>query len=112
MEGFRDPFCRAPYRKNEGELRQFYAELSRQRHESSALKTGDAAFLAANGDVLCILRFDERECFLTAVNRSDSAQTLHIAPTDFRGAGKTTLAALPKVPEITLPPMDGKTLRL
>lgn len=112
MTGFRDPFCRAPYEKKDGELRQFYAALAAKRGGSTALKTGDVAFLAPCANVICLLRFGGGEAYLICVNRSEAPQALTLCATDFRGAPKAALKALPDIPEISVPPMDAVIVKL
>ena len=100
MQGFRDPFCRAPYRRGDKALRAFYTELAAQRGGSQALRRGDAAFAAWGGDVLCILRYTGAEAALAVVNRGGAPVTLRPALSDFaplRAADATRLGALPEL---------------
>lgn len=80
MAGVNDPFNRAPFREDDGELHDHYASLCRMRNENPALSTGEAVFSASSGDVLTILRYvnhnadvfglpAENGAFLTVVNR-------------------------------------------
>lgn len=112
MQGMRDPFCRGAYRKNDGELRELYSELANARNSSAVLKTGDVAFFAPNADTICLLRFKGKRAVLVAANRAGCEQTLKIKNSDFRGASHKALAALPKIPELTLAPTDAVVIRL
>ena len=82
MCGVGDPFNRLPFRKGDRDLCNTYAALARRRNENPALSTGEAAFMAADQDVLVILRYIREEkdvfglpaangTFLTVVNRSE-----------------------------------------
>ena len=82
MCGVGDPFNRLPFRKGDRDLQMSYAALSRRRNANPALSTGEARFMAADQDVLVILRYiqDGKDvfglpakngCFLVAVNRSE-----------------------------------------
>ncbi len=86
MEGLRDPFCRAPYVKQEKDTREWYSHLANLRRSSSALSHGDVAFAAPDEDCLCILRFDENERYICCVNRGWDAKRLRISPEMFSGA--------------------------
>ena len=76
MTGAGDPFNRRPLRQDTLSekalsLHDYIRELSQQRRSHPAFKEGEAFFLAANQDVLLILRTEERERILTVVNRSE-----------------------------------------
>ena len=82
MQGFCDPFNRAPYHEDDPGMREWYQALASLRHEHPALQTGAAAFFAPALDVIAVLRttvdgadaFDDgqpKETFLTVVNRAD-----------------------------------------
>lgn len=81
MQGFDDPFNRAPFVQNEPSLCEWYAALARLRNQNPALQQGAAAFLAPQEDVFAVLRFisNGRDalgeaatngCFLLVANRS------------------------------------------
>ena len=83
MCGVGDPFNRLPFRKGDRDLCNSYAALARRRNENPALSTGEAEFMAADQDVLVILRYIRGEkdvfglpaangTFLTVVNRSEA----------------------------------------
>lgn len=82
MCGVGDPFNRGPFREDLAELHDEYARLSAQRNGAPALSTGEARFMAADQNVLVILRYicDGKDAFglpaedgvyLTVVNRSE-----------------------------------------
>ena len=82
MQGFCDPFNRAPYHEDDPGMREWYQALASLRNEHAALQTGAAAFFAPALDVIAVLRttvdgadaFDDgqpKETFLTVVNRAD-----------------------------------------
>lgn len=112
MQGLRDPFCRAPYVKQEAETREYYAALAEARHASPALMRGDAAFCAPHKDVICILRFTEDSVVLTAANRGCGRFTLRLKPENFCGAEKNALAQLFELAELKLESLCAKTLVL
>lgn len=112
MEGFRDPFCRAPYRRSEDDLSSFYSELAAIRGKSSALRKGDAAFFAPDRDTLCILRFDGEEAYFAAANRSDSDRSLTLHSDSFRGVPRAALAAVPDVENVNIRPHSAVIIKL
>ena len=112
MTGFRDPFSRRPYRKNEEELRMYYADLARGRQESSALRRGDAAFCSPDADVICLLRFDEEEVYLVAVNRGLRGGSFPLRLVDFKGVEQDKLRALPEPGIVTVGAMDSVIIKL
>ncbi len=73
MEGVGDPFNRAPFREGDGELHQYYVNLSRLRGSDPVFAEGEAVFGASSGNVLTVLRYDARKAdgsvFLTVINR-------------------------------------------
>ena len=82
MQGFCDPFNRAPYHEEDPEMREWYQTLASIRSSHPALQTGAAAFFAPALDVIAVLRttvngadaFDDgqpKETFLTVINRAD-----------------------------------------
>ena len=81
MTGTGDPFNRRPVRDGmlSGEARSaeaaslhdYVKELAGKRNAHSALRTGDAVFLACDADVLLIFRSDGAERILTVVNRAE-----------------------------------------
>ena len=82
MQGFLDPFNRAPFPQGEDDITAYYRTLARIRNESDALRTGKAAFFAPHEDCIGILRYvlDGRDAFgkdkqdgivFTAINRAD-----------------------------------------
>ena len=83
MNGFTDPFNRAPFAMGEHPLVDWYGKLAQVRNEHTALSTGSIAVCAVDKDVLLVLRMvvngtdalghpAENGCFLLAVNRSEN----------------------------------------
>ena len=81
MEGFCDPFCRAPYQVRDPEMRVWYRKLAALRTTHPALRGGAVAVFAPAEDVVCVLRAitDGKDVFgktakdealLTVVNRA------------------------------------------
>ncbi len=71
MQGFLDPFNRAPFVEGETALVEEYQLWAQLRKQYPALRSGAAAFLPVHGDVCCVLRFDTQgEALLSVVNRS------------------------------------------
>ena len=103
MTGLRDPFCRASYREGDGEMRETYASLACARRESEALRLGDAAFCAPDGDTLCILRFAPGDTRLAVINRSLRPREVKLLPSDFCGCESPALERLPEMPPLTVP---------
>ena len=86
MQGFGDPFNRAPFCEQEPATADWYAQLSKIRHSHDALQQGAAAFLAPRPDVFAVLRCilngknalhepAANGCFLTVVNRGNLASS-------------------------------------
>ena len=73
MEGVGDPFNRAPFREVDGELHEYYVNLSRLRGSDPVFAEGEAVFGASSGNVLTVLRYDAKKAdgsvFLTVINR-------------------------------------------
>ena len=73
MEGVGDPFNRAPFRERDGELHQYYVNLSKLRRSDPVFADGEAVFGASSGNVLTVLRYDAKKTdgsvFLTVINR-------------------------------------------
>ncbi len=87
MQGFFDPFNRAPFEPGEGDVTDYYRKLSRIRDEAHALRTGKTAFFAPHEDCFGILRYvlNDRDVFdkpaqndiyFMAVNRSDQPRRI------------------------------------
>ena len=112
MQGLQDPFCRAPYRRRDGELREHYAALAAARHASPELLRGDAAFAHWGGDVVLILRFLGAKAKLVAVNRSGADVTLRPEGYMFRPLRACEQRALGALPELTVPAMGSVTVDL
>ena len=95
MCGVNDPFNRQPFMEGDRSLCEYYAQLAAQRRAAAALSTGEAEFMAANKDVILILRYinegldalgqpAENSAWLAVVNRS---QEVHHYTADCRAAG-------------------------
>ena len=73
MEGVGDPFNRAPFHEGDGELHQYYVNLSALRNSDPVFAEGDAVFGVSSGNVLTVLRYDAKEqngrAYLTVINR-------------------------------------------
>ena len=100
MWGLGDPFNRAPFREGDGELHDYYVNLSSMRNSADCLSTGNALFDAYSADVLTILRYvnDQRDAlglpaengaWLLAVNRGD-AEAPFTADASAAGCGTVT----------------------
>ena len=80
MEGYRDPFNRAPYPwgKEDKNLIKFYQRLGAFRKRCSCLKEGSFEPRMAQDDVLAYIRRDENDAVFCAVNRSDSPRRFRL----------------------------------
>ncbi len=89
MNGFTDPFNRAPFTMGNVPLVDWYKQLAALRNAHPALSTGSMAVCAPNSDVVLVLRMitdgtdalglpAENGCYLLAVNRSQQAVTVDI----------------------------------
>ena len=89
MEGFCDPFCRAPYAVVDPDMRAWYSRLAEIRNTHRALRAGAVAVFAPAEDVLCVLRAvtggtdvfggkAEDEALLTVLNRADRTVTCSV----------------------------------
>ncbi len=87
MNGFRDPFNRAPFHYGKNSLVDWYAKLGQLRNKHTALSTGAMGVCAANSDTLLVLRsitngldvFGEKadsSSLLMVINRSGSTVTV------------------------------------
>ncbi|MBP3653878.1 MAG: glycoside hydrolase family 13 protein [Oscillospiraceae bacterium] len=81
MNGFRDPFNRAPFHTGANPQVEWYAKLGQLRNEHPALSTGSMGVFHQGNDVVCVLRSvtngtdafgleAKNDCFLLVVNRS------------------------------------------
>ena len=84
MCGINDPFNRLPFREGDESIHDYYAALAQLRNSSPVLSTGQASFMAANKDVLLILRYindgvdafgekAENGAYLVVINRGQQA---------------------------------------
>ncbi len=119
MQGFCDPFNRAPYRVDDPEMLRWYSRLAALRRAHPALRTGALAVFAPAQDVLCVLRttvdgkdaFDgeqPEETLLLAVNRASRSVTCR-AELTLPGAGlvERTRLALVRARHTAAQPLDG-----
>ncbi len=83
MTGVSDPFNRLPFREGDVALRDFYAGLAALRSSAPALSTGQARYMAADDDLLLILRWIDKGrdvfgleaqdgAYLAVINRGDA----------------------------------------
>ena len=108
MQGFADPFCRAPLVRQfpENSLRDFYAGLAKRRNGSEPLRRGDAAFASYGDDVLVILRWVDGKAVLTGVNRGDKLEGIVPSFGDFSGLSGDAAAKLGLLPALEIPAAD------
>ena len=82
MEGFCDPFCRAPYHAADPAMADWYKRLAALRNSHPAMRSGAIAVFAPAEDVVCVLRAvtdgadafgapAASEALLTVVNRAE-----------------------------------------
>ena len=85
MCGVNDPFNRQPFQEGDSALHDYYARLAGQRQAADALSTGEAMFMAANKDLVLVLRYinngldalgmpAENGAYLAVVNRGETPQ--------------------------------------
>lgn len=106
MNGFRDPFNRAPFTMGAFPLVDWYRTLGGLRNRIPALRTGHVGFYAPSDDVLCVLRCitdgtdvfhqpAENGMYLLAVNRGAKAEYLRCSLLEpGHGLEETVLSAL------------------
>ena len=113
MCGVNDPFNRQPFMEGDSALHDYYARLAGQRRAADALSTGEAEFMAANKDLLLILRYinsgldalgkpAENGAYLAVVNRGETAQSY---TADCRAAGCGWVAG-------SIGPLQGEIIKL
>ena len=113
MCGVNDPFNRQPFMEGDRALHDYYAHLAAQRRAADALSTGEAEFMAANKDLLLILRYinngldalgkpAENGAYLAVVNRGETTQ--HYTA-DCRAAGCGWI-------EGSIGPLTGEIIKL
>ncbi len=91
MEGYKDPFNRAPYPwgHEDASLVAWYKGLGQMRGRLSCLREGSFVPLQADGHCLSYVRDDAVDALLVAINAGDEPRTLylpqewHAAPTIF-----------------------------
>ena len=119
MEGFCDPFCRAPFTMADTDMLQWYSRISALRSAHPAMRAGAVAVLAPAEDVLCVLRAisggsdvfgneAENEALLTVINRADRTvrcTTALAAPGE--GLTETERLAFLRMGYTKLVPVDG-----
>ncbi len=93
MNGFRDPFNRAPFSQGAFPLTNWYADLGALRNSADALRTGAIGIYAPAHDLLVILRLilggtdvfgdcKENAVYLMAVNRSAASMSGDVVLTE------------------------------
>jgi len=114
MNGFTDPFNRAPFSQGAYPLTDWYRQLSALRNSSSPLQQGSFSVYAPDPDVLLMLRVNtsDRDRFgdaaspglmLIAVNRSGDARTVNAdlsAPghgLTFEENGRLSMLSVPEI---------------
>lgn len=125
MNGFRDPFNRAPFSMGPHPLTDWYAALGALRNAAPALQTGSVGFYAPAPDLLCVLRCvtDGKDAFgapaengvyLLAVNRSAQPARARIDLTvpgrGLTGADTAVLSRMP--PRAGVPVLGEGALRV
>ena len=77
-EGCRSPM---PWDKDfeKGETFRFYQRLCQLRNESSALSEGGMKFLYAQGRILALARFDDKEAFVAIVSQEEDDKQIELA---------------------------------
>ncbi len=83
LQGFGDPFVRAPMNWDSDFLQAHYALLGRLRREHIALREGAVALAAPDPACLCVLRQSGAETILTVVCRGETSCVLDLR--DFYG---------------------------
>ncbi len=83
LEGHHDPYCRGAFPAElpggaQGELRAFVRELVHLRRNHRALRDTETRIVHAEGAALAILRTDEPEAFLVALNAGTEAAALRL----------------------------------
>ena len=97
MCGINDPFNRLPFREGDESIHDYYAALAQLRNSAPVLSSGQASFMAANKDLLLILRYikdgvdafgekAEDGAYLTVVNRGEQASS-YVADCQEAGCG-------------------------
>ena len=112
MQGFRDPFCRAPFRRDAGELHSFYAGLASARNASLPLSRGDAAFSSFGTDVLYVLRYTDDQAQLIAFNRGETAVTVQPELADFRPLRAADAERIGQLPSLSVPALGHVSIKL
>ncbi|BEU87281.1 bifunctional glycogen debranching protein GlgX/4-alpha-glucanotransferase [Selenomonas sp. TAMA-11512] len=133
MQGFRDPYNRAPYAWSnpDEDLLAWYRKLIRLRNEHPALQTGDFLPLYSEGHVLSYARTiqagvdafgrqQKNESFVVVLNRSrDQAANISIEVGDFAdGAFENALDPEERIDvlrgkiALKVPPLSGRIYRL
>jgi cyclomaltodextrinase / maltogenic alpha-amylase / neopullulanase len=124
MEGGKDPDCRRPfywdYAKDPWrvELLDYYKSLTRARHSSAALRTGDFRTLYAEGKAYAYLRTGAGEQWLVALNAGPSAVEVAVDLAALGGSVKATdalggaTATWSGTARIALEPESGRLFKL
>ena len=86
LEGYRDPFNRAPYPwgREDTELIEWYRQLGKVRRVAQALTEGHYVPYVTSHDVVCFERVSGTKRLLCAVNRSDDVRAISL-PIDWHG---------------------------
>ncbi len=112
MEGYADPFNRAPFPwgKQDTGLFLWYRSLGRLRARCACLKGGAFIPVAASGDLICYARSGGGDALLCAVNRAPEERRGTVPPE--WSASEPAFGALPDARGVlTLPPFGAVVLR-
>ena len=107
MEGYRDPFNRAPMAWNHPSLpglTHWYQQLGNWRKELTVLQQGTLLPYYAQGDTVAYLRTDGAKTLLTAVNRGETHVSIPLPDTCHN---PTCLLGEIKDNHLILPPLSG-----
>ncbi|MCI1965618.1 MAG: alpha-amylase family glycosyl hydrolase [Oscillospiraceae bacterium] len=113
MEGYADPFNRAPFpwKQREEPLTDWYRALGRLRAKCACLKGGKFIPVSAAGDVLCYVRRGGGDTLLCAVNRAPEERRVVVSPE--WGAAQPVFGTAPDSRGVlVLPPFGGAALYL
>ncbi len=106
MEGYRDPFNRAPMAWGQPplpNLQEWYRQLGKWRRNLLALKEGDILPYYATHDVVCYWRVWKNQRLLVAVNRGEQPVEIPLPPAQ----EKVCILGEIRGNKLLLPPLSG-----